>query len=214
MRHRQPVAVLALLLSFMIVGFAQYGVYPAVGPAHAFPYFYPWKSDLLSGIALRPMTVGRDPRNCMPSLHFGAALLVWWNSRIWPSWGRVLAGTFLLATAFSTLALGERYLADLVVSFPFALMFQAGWTMGVPLTSKTRYLPLIVGGTLTAVWLVLLRYAIPMFELSVAGTWASVLVTVASSTALEARLATAVKHCSGRRLSSAENSKTAGCCPD
>lgn len=209
MRPRQPVAVLALLLSFMIIGFAQYGVYPAVGPAHAFHDLYPWKSDLVSGIALRPMTVGRDPRNCMPSLHFGVALLVWWNSRIWPSWGRLLAGIFLLATAFSTLALGEHYLADLVVAFPFALVFQAGWTTAVPLTSKTRYLPLIVGGTLTAVWLVLLRYAIPMFELSVAGTWASVLVTVASSTLLETRLATAVKNASGGRVSSAESSKTA-----
>jgi hypothetical protein len=186
------VAILALLLSFMIIGFAQYGVYPAVGPAHAFHDFYPWKSVALNGIALQPMSVGRDPRNCMPSLHFGAALLVWWNSRIWPWWGRALAGIFLLATAFSTLALGEHYLADLVVAFPFALVFQAGWTKGIPLASKARYVPIIVGGTLTVVWLVLLRYAIPMFELSVAGTWAWVLIAVGWSIALESRLAAAV----------------------
>jgi hypothetical protein len=192
MRPRQPVAILALLLSFMIIGFAQYGVYPAVGPAHAFHDFYPWKSVALNGIALQPMSVGRDPRNCMPSLHFGAALLVWWNSRIWPWWGRALAGIFLLATAFSTLALGEHYLADLVVAFPFALVFQAGWTKGIPLASKARYVPIIVGGTLTVVWLVLLRYAIPMFELSVAGTWAWVLIAVGWSIALESRLAAAV----------------------
>jgi hypothetical protein len=193
MRPRQPVAVLALLLSFMIIGFAQYGVYPAVGPAHAFREFYPWESPSLSGLALQPMTVGRDPRNCMPSLHFGAALLVWWNSWIWPLWGRALAGVFLLATAFSTLALGEHYLADLVVAFPFTLIFQAAWTTGVPLASKARYLSLIVGGALTVMWLVLLRYAIPMFELSLAGTWALVLITVASSTALEVRLGNASK---------------------
>ena len=194
LRPRQPVAILGLLLSFMIVGFAQYGVYPAVGPAHAFRDLYPWRSPWLSGIVLQPMTVGRDPRNCMPSLHFGAALLVWWNSRIWPSWGRALAAIFLLATAFSTLALGEHYLVDLVVVFPFALAFQAGWTKAVPFASSKRYVPLIVGAALTIAWYVFLRYAIPMFEWSVAGTWTSVLVTVGWSILLEMKLAAAAKN--------------------
>jgi len=193
MGERQRVAILALLLSFMIIGFAQYGVYPATGPAHAFRDLYPWKSPLLREIALQPMAVAADPRNCMPSLHFGAALLVWWNSRIWPSWGRMLAALFLLATAFSTLALGEHYLADLVVVFPFALAFQAAWTKAMPLASKPRYLPLIAGSVLTVMWLVLLRYAIPMFELSVVGTWASVLLTVGWSIILEAKLAAAAQ---------------------
>src|SRR5262249_42878117 len=132
MRSRRPVAVLALLLSFMIVGAAQYSVYPAVGPAPAFHEYYPWNSDSLRGIALRPMMGGADPRNCMPSLPFGAALLVWWNSRIWPIWARAITAAFLLATAFSTLALGEHYLADLIVAFPFALLFQAACTTAVP----------------------------------------------------------------------------------
>lgn len=192
-RPRRPVAVLALLLSFMILGAAQYVIYPAVGPAPAFHEFYPWKTPALSDIALQPMTVGRDPRNCMPSLHFGAALLVWWNSRIWPAWGRALAGVFLLATAFSTLALGEHYLADLIVAIPFTLVFQAAWTRAVPFTSKARYVPVLVGSVLTVAWLVLLRYAIPIFELSVAGTWGLGLFTVGLSVALEVKLADAVR---------------------
>jgi hypothetical protein len=188
-RRHQPVAILTLLLSFMVIGFAQYGVYPAVGPGHAFGDFYPATYPPLASVTLQAMSVGRDPRNCMPSLHFGAALLVWWNSRIWARWGRALAGIFLLATAFSTLALGEHYLADLVVAFPFALVFQAGCTKAVPLASKTRYVPIIVGGILTVTWLVLLRFAIGMFELSAGGTWACVLVTVGWSMLLESRLA-------------------------
>jgi len=188
-RGRQPVAVLPLLLSFIIVGFAQYGVYPAVGPVHAFADIYPWQSGAAREILLQPMAIAHDPRNCMPSLHFGAALLVWWNSRIWPIWGRLLAGIFLLATAFSTLALGEHYLVDLVVAFPFTLAFQAGWTVSVPLRSRPRSVPMAVGVGLTVLWLILLRYAIPMFESSIVVTWAAALVTVGWSVVLRSKLA-------------------------
>ena len=196
-RPRQPVAILGLLLSFVILGFAQYGVCPAVGPAHAFRALYPWRSPALREIALQSMAVGRDPRNCMPSLHFGAALLVWWNSRIWPSWGRALAGLFLLVTGFSTLALGEHYLIDLVVVFPFALAFQAAWTKAVPFASRARYLPLIVGCALTILWYVLLRYAIPMFEWSRVVSWLSIIATVSGSAILEMKLAAAGKDAAG-----------------
>lgn len=193
-RSRRPVATLGLFLSFVIIGFAQYGAYPAVGPAHAFRDLYPWRSPALSEIALQSMAVGRDPRNCIPSLHFGAALLVWWNSRIWPSWGRALAGLFLLVTGFSTLALGEHYLIDLVVVFPFALAFQAAWTKAVPWASRARYLPLIMGCALTIAWYVLLRYAIPMFEWSRVLSWLFIVGTVSWSTILEMKLAAAVKN--------------------
>ena len=196
-RPRQPVAILGLLLSFVIIGFAQYGVYPAVGPAHAFRALYPWRSPALREIALQSMAVGRDPRNCMPSLHFGAALVVWWNSRIWPSWGRALAGLFLLVTGFSTLALGEHYLIDLVVVFPFALAFQAAWTKAVPFASRARYLPLIVGCALTILWYVLLRYAIPMFEWSRVVSWLSIIATVSGSAILEIKMAAAGKDAAG-----------------
>ena len=192
-RRRQPVAVLWLLLSFAIVGFAQYGVCPAVGPAHAFPALYPWKEDLTSQIALQPLMVGSDPRNCMPSLHFGGALLVWWNSRIWPAWGQICAGLFLLGTAFSTLALGEHYLIDLVLAFPFALAFQAAWTTAVPLASHRRITPVVAGLGMTAAWYALLRYAIPVFQSSVALSWASIIVTVGWSSIMKRKLDVAVQ---------------------
>jgi hypothetical protein len=192
-KPRQPVAVLWLLLSFMIVGFAQYGVYPAVGPAHAFPALYPLKENLTSQIALQPLVVGLDPRNCMPSLHLGAALLVWWNSRIWPVWGRICAGLFFLATAFSTLALGEHYLIDLVLAFPFALAFQAAWTTAVPLASPRRITPMVAGLGMTAAWYLLLRYAIPGFLSSPVLSWASIVMTVWWSSSMKRKLDAAVQ---------------------
>lgn len=194
MRKRQTAPVLPLLLSFMIAGVAQYGIYPAVGPAHAFREIYPWNSPPLREILLQPMMVGGEPRNCMPSLHFGTALLVWWNSRIWPAWGRMLAMLFLLLTAFSTLALGEHYLADLVVAFPVALAFQAAWTTAVPSSLPERYVPVVAGVSLSVIWLVLLRYSVPAFELSPVGTWASVLVTMGSCIWLERKLAVAANN--------------------
>jgi hypothetical protein len=193
-RKQQPIPVLPLLLSFMIAGVAQYGIFPAVGPAHAFSEFYPWNSPRLGGILLQPMIVGSEPRNCIPSLHFGTALLVWWNSRIWPTWARAVALLFLFATAFSTLAMGEHYLVDLVVAFPFALVFQALWTKTVPLNLNVRFLPAVVGIGLYLAWLFALRYGIPFFEKSSSWSWAALVLTVGFSILLEGRLAATAKN--------------------
>jgi len=193
LQHRQQVQILPLLISFILVGFALYSIFPAVGPAHVFPNLYPWTTPSATDVALEPIANTSDPRNCMPSLHFGAALLVWWNSRSWPGWGRTLAASFLIATAFSTLALGEHYVADLVVAFPFTLAFQAAWTTSLPRRSKQRYIPLLIGVVLWGVWLVLARYAVPIFEKSLLGTWLAMLVTISVSSLLKARLAGSAK---------------------
>src|SRR5450631_299448 len=192
-RQRQPVSILALFLSLMLVGFTQYGIYPAVGPKHAFDEIYPWNPPLVGQIAIQLMPVPDAPRNCMPSLHLAGALVIWWNSRLWPRWGRLLAGLFLLATIFSTLALGEHYLVDLVVAVPFTLVFQAAWTVSVPLTESVRRIPIVVGTMLTVVWFVLLRYGLSLFLISPAISWSLILITVVSCFALENRLSTAAR---------------------
>ncbi len=192
-RERQSVLILALFLSLMLVGFAQYGIYPAVGPVHAFGGLYPWHPPLLTQIAIQPMTVPDAPRNCMPSLHLAGALAVWWNSRLWPRWGRLLAGLFLWATIFSTLALGEHYLVDLVVALPFTLIFQAAWTVSVPLPQSVRRTPLVVGTMLTLAWYVLLRYGLRLFLISPVITWSLVLLTVGWCLVLEKKLSAAAR---------------------
>jgi hypothetical protein len=53
----QPVPMLALFLSLMLVGFALYGIYPAVGPKHAFGELYPRNPPALAQIAIQAMTV-------------------------------------------------------------------------------------------------------------------------------------------------------------
>jgi hypothetical protein len=139
------------------------------------------------------MTVPDAPRNCMPSLHLAGALVIWWNSRLWPRWGRLLAGLFLWATIFSTLALGEHYLVDLVVALPFTLVFQAAWTVSVPLAESVRRKPLWVGTLLTLAWFVLLRYGLRLFLISPAVSWSLILLTVGWCLVLENKLSAAAR---------------------
>ena len=192
-RERHSVLILALFLSLMLVGFAQYGIYPAVGPRYVFGALYPWNPPLLTQIAIQPMTVPDAPRNCMPSLHLAGALAIWWNSRLWPRWGRLLAGLFLWATIFSMLALGEHYLVDLVVALPFTLIFQAAWTVSVPLPQSVRRTPLVVGTMLTLAWYVLLRYGLRLFLISPVISWSLILLTVGWCLVLEKKLSAAAR---------------------
>ena len=188
MRSQKPVAILTLFLTFTTLGFAQYGVYPAVGPRYAFAGVYPEAPPALAQIVLQPMAVPDSPRNCMPSLHLAAALLVLWNCRHWPRWGRLLVSLFVLATAFATLALGEHYLADLIVAVPFALLFQAGCTTSVPWSEPVRRNSFWFAIFLTIGWMLLLRFGVGLFAMSSVFPWGMSLVTVGFSLVLERRL--------------------------
>jgi hypothetical protein len=188
---RQPVEILALLLSLMAACVVLYVIYPAVGPKHAFGELYPQNPPRVAQIALQPVAVPDVPRNCMPSLHLAGTLAIFWNAYLWPRWGRLLAGVFLWATAFATLALGEHYLVDLVVAVPFTLIFQAAWTGSVPLTHSVRRKALVAGMTLTLAWLVLLRYGLRLFLISPLIPWSSILLSVVWCLVLQNKLRTA-----------------------
>jgi len=189
---QQSVAILEVLLSFMIVGFFLYGFYPAVGPSHAFRSFpnYPPK---FSEIVMRRITIPDGPRNCMPSLHFAAVLLLFWNSYVWPNWGRVLCCISVFLVAFATLGLGEHYLADLVVAFPFCLLMQSFWTQILPFSNREKFRALIVGATLTVTWFALLRYGMMIFIFWRALSWILSLFTIGATLIVERKLATARK---------------------
>jgi hypothetical protein len=183
-RTRQPVAVLALFLTLMAAGLLEYVIFPAVGPGYAFRQSYPFKLPDLAALAMGSaaglLTTPVGARNCMPSLHLAGALIVWWNSRIWPRWGRLLAFAFLLGTVVSTLGLGEHYVADLAAAFPFALMVQAGWTRVPDSARQTRQAALWLGCVLTLAWLVLLRYGLQVFQISAVIPWGLIILTVSA----------------------------------
>jgi hypothetical protein len=189
--QRAAVSILGLFLSLIAASVVVYAVFPATGPAHAYSRLYPWHSPRLSEIAVEPLPGGDALRNCMPSLHFAGALAVFWNARLWPRWGRALAGLFLLATAFATLALGEHYLVDLAVAFPFTLVFQAAWSTLIPLREPARYRALIGGTIFTLTWLIALRYGLRIFLITPLVSWAALILTVGWSWSSKRRLAMA-----------------------
>jgi len=181
----KPVRIIPLYVSMMLLGSLTYWLYPAAGPAFAYSALFPLHPPLAHEILTRPLAPFPDPRNAMPSLHFGAMLVLMWNSRAWRWPARVCALAFSLGVAFATLALGQHYWIDLVVAFPFVASVQAAWTTAVPLRSPRRYLLVVCGAILVAVWLCLLRYAVAVFLSAPVLAWSLSLATIAISVGLE-----------------------------
>jgi hypothetical protein len=148
-------AVLLFLASLLAV--AGYRVVPISGPLFAFPGF-PIEPSITAGPDLRLLPL--DPnvlRNGIPSLHFAAALLVWWNLRRL-GWGlRLMAGFFLVGTFLATLGTGEHYLVDLVMTVPFSVALQAGLMASHVSSRRRRWTTVGFGSLLTVIWLGALR---------------------------------------------------------
>jgi len=151
-----PLGFLQAVLSNSIIGYVLFWIFPAAGPGFAFAGRYPFQAPPLSALNLHPSVFTALP-NAMPSVHVSTALLVWFNSRPWPK-ARTLALAFLLLTIVSTLGLGEHYLVDVVVAFPYALAIQS-----LSVRHRARNRGLLLGAALTIAWFLLLRLGQPIF---------------------------------------------------
>lgn len=119
-------------------------------------------------------------RNAWPSFHITWALLTFWICRDLRR-GRWVAGAFLICTIVSTMALGERYLVDVIAAFPLSLMV---WQVCVgegTIGNPRRMLPVMAGGLILLLWLVGLRSAPRIFWLSPVIPWAASIATVGCS---------------------------------
>jgi hypothetical protein len=175
-RARYPIAILKMLVANAVIGFSLYFLCPAIGPKCTFPS-YP--DD--PGAVYPAVTFMSGLPNAMPSLHFAAALLIFWLSKPW-KWLYRITGVFCALTALATLGLGEHYLVDLVVAVPYALAMM-GFCAGVP----ERRTAIAVGASMLLGWLVFLRGAYFPKPLS----WALIAATLATAAILEQRLAAA-----------------------
>ena len=97
-----------------------YLLFPVCGPAYAFPGF----PALPAGPVVPHTILLNAPPNGVPSIHFSTAMLVFWYGRKLP-FGWWIGGGYLALTAVSTLASGEHYLFDLLVTVPYAVMILA-----------------------------------------------------------------------------------------
>ncbi len=175
-RTRYRISIIKLLVTNAVIGFSLYFLFPAMGPVYAFHSF----PQVPGPIVPAPVLLRGVP-NAMPSLHFAGTLLIWWLARPW-KWLYRITGVYSALTALATLGLGEHYLVDLVVAFPYALAIFA-------LAATTaRAIPLAAGSAMVLLWLLFLR----MGHYYTAASWVMLVVTIATSYALQDRMAARV----------------------
>ena len=181
--------LLRAILLAAAVGYALYHVYPVVGPGPLFGARFPYGIASLAGPPrhLVDVTAIADPRNCMPSLHVGWALLIYWHARALGGPARAAGAFWLVSTIFATLAMGQHYFVDLVVAVPFAALIDALIGAGAPTrkTSARRQL-IATAAVLLGIWYAILLLAPPGASGGVPLRLLA-LATVAASWALHAR---------------------------
>jgi hypothetical protein len=180
--------VLRAILLAAVVGYALYQIYPVVGPE-------PLLGDRFPNGGPNPPGAGRfifaphldEPRNCVPSLHVGWALLLYWHGRLLGDAARRGTLLWLALTAFATLATGQHYFVDLIVAVPFAALIDALAERAAPPEARPARARLVaVACALLLAWYAILLLA-PARPPSAPPLIALAVVTVAGSWALHAR---------------------------
>jgi len=175
--RRLPARVLAVMVLAGFAGIQAYRLLPACGPVYllgseCFLGEVPASCATVAADDLRPVELDRSfPRNAMPSLHVGWALLVYWICRdfLRTSRWRWLALAYLVLTSLATLAGGEHYLVDLVASFPFAL---ALWALCCPPTWSPLRVLTIVGSIFgLLLWVGIIRFFPGLLSSSIILPW-------------------------------------------
>jgi hypothetical protein len=170
--------LIKLLLISGVAGFLLYIAFPAAGPKYAFGENFPGDLPSLEEIVIQPVPVGGAAPNAMPSLSLACVLLLWWNARRMPAWGKAFTIPFVALTVLATLGFGEHYVIDLVVALPYTVAMQAVALADAPMRSYLRWVPLAGGIALTAAWLAALGPGGSQFQTIWWLSWASVLATV------------------------------------
>ena len=193
LRREKPVwEVIEFLFAPAMIGYLFFSVFPVCGPRYAFAMDFPnayLPYSVLHRLALESVPVlTAFPRNGVPSLHMTWALMIWLNSRGLSRSMRTVALLLVFATGFDTLATGEHYLFDLVVSLPFVLWMQASLVRSISFRQRERWLPALVGCIMFLAWLAIGRFAVHALLSSPLLSWSLVLVSSSISIAWSVRL--------------------------
>ena len=185
-------ALLAFVALVLVgpVGSLFYALFPAVGPVYVFPGNFPTRplpASVLRHIHLEPVALG-GYRNAIPSLHMAWAILGLWYSRGMAWWIRAIAWTFFVFTVLATLGMGEHYLIDLIVAFPFSLMIFGVFYSLTPWRNAWQIRAAVFGFGATILWMILLRFEPGLFWVLPVIPWALMALTVGATLALKRRL--------------------------
>ncbi len=180
--------VLRPILLAAAVGYALYQIYPVVGPGPLLGARFPGGAPSLGGTDRFVVVPGlAEPRNCVPSLHVGWALLLYWHGRTLGGAARAGTALWLALTALATLATGQHYLVDLVMAVPFAALVDVLAEPASPAGAGPARARLLVASSVFLLgWYAILLLA-PAEPPSAAPLIAFAAATVATSWILHAR---------------------------
>jgi spermidine synthase len=147
----------------------------------------------LDAIPMEAVILDPAARNGMPSMHLGWALAAMLVTMLMRNRGLIVSYALIAVFTFlATLGLGEHYLIDLVVALPFNLAVVAMCIANGAMDSRLRRKIIAFGLGTWLLWIVLLRFAFPLFILFPPLAWVLVLLTVIASVWFSMRLVKAV----------------------
>ena len=178
-RGNPPVNLLLVWALGGVCGFIAYHLLPAAGPRYLFGALFPNSLPPVEAVPATPTIVMPSPRNAMPSLHTGWAIILWAYARLFGSrWIERACLAGLALTLAATLAKGEHYLIDLVVAMPFIAAVLTASLRKVSWDDPRKRLAVVSGFGVWLAWIVALRFGLKAFE-SVPGlAWLAVAATV------------------------------------
>lgn len=167
LRGRRPHVPSMTLVWIVMTGCAwtAYHLFPITGPRYLFGWVE-FANAIGKTWPLDQPVVFAVPRNGMPSMHFGwvfAACIVWWQTvRHWLPRTLILLAT--VGVGMATIGLGEHYLIDLVVAVPFVIASMALVTTSVPWASPAKRGVVLAGYGAWLVWVLSMRFAMPVLQ--------------------------------------------------
>lgn len=182
------------LINASIIGYFIYGLYPACGPKFAFEGFvsedffnvkfptYFSLSDTSS--MLIPVDI-EHRRNCMPSLHFSWAFLMYLHSRSFGIKYTMFYAFFLVVTFIALFAFKEHYFMDVVVAFPFVTFIQSISLPFEQFRTPVRMRALFISLFLLSLWIFYLSVGITMINMTPSVLGILVVATIGVSVKLE-----------------------------
>jgi hypothetical protein len=186
-RQSNPAAAnrfLRLILLLPVIGFAGYYLFPAVGTVVVFGSKFPVAPPPLADVAVRQIHAIADPRNCVPSLHTGWALSIWWSSMRLRPLATYLFAAYTFFTLVYTLSSGH-YLVDMIVALPFTVLIYA---LSLDIDKRGVLPEMAACAAMLFGWLLFLRFGEQAYLASRAVPWALTIATCVGSALILVRV--------------------------